>query len=125
MFTFDKRFCFLTIILFITEVLIAVFIKDSFVRPYFGDFLVVILCYCFVKTFLKCAVWKVALGVLLFSYFIETLQYFHIVNKLGLENNVLARTVIGIGFDWYDLVAYTLGVITVCIIERAFNSKSR
>jgi hypothetical protein len=118
MFTFDKKYFFLTIILFVIEVVIAVFARDSFVRPYVGDYLVVILIYCAVKTVLNAPVWKVALGVLLFSFLIETLQYFHIVNRLGLEHNTIARIVIGYGFEWVDILAYTLGIVTVLVFEN-------
>jgi hypothetical protein len=118
MFTFNKKYLILTIILFVIEVLIAVFVRDAFVRPYVGDYLVVILIYCAVRTVLKASVWKVAVGVLLFSFLIETLQYFHIVNRLGLENNIVARTVIGYGFEWVDFVAYTLGILTVLAFEN-------
>jgi hypothetical protein len=125
MFTFNKKYLILTIILFVIEVLIAVFVRDAFVRPYVGDYLVVILIYCAVRTVLKASVWKVAVGVLLFSFLIETLQYFHIVNRLGLENNVVARTVIGIGFEWMDCVAYTLGILTVFAFENMKLSKRK
>jgi len=53
----------------------------------------------------------------LFSYLIELLQYFQLVKRLGLEHNMLARTVIGYGFEWKDLLAYTLGVITLLVLE--------
>jgi hypothetical protein len=118
MFTFDKKYFFLAILLFVIEVVIALFARDSFVRPYVGDYLVVILIYCAVRTVLKSSVCKVAVGVLLFSFLIETLQYFHIVNRLGLENNIVARTVIGYGFEWVDFVAYTLGILTVLAFEN-------
>jgi hypothetical protein len=125
MFTFNNKYLILTIILFVIEVLIAVFVRDAFVRPYVGDYLVVILIYCAVRTVLKASVWKVAVGVLLFSFLIETLQYFHIVNRLGLENNVVARTVIGYGFEWADFVAYTLGILTVLAFENKKLSKRK
>ena len=118
MLTFDKKFFFLAVILFIIEILIALFVRDTFVRPYVGDYLVVILIYCAVRTILKAPVWKVALGVLLFSYVVETLQYFQIVNRLGLGNNIVVKTVIGYGFEWMDFVAYTLGIMTVLVLER-------
>jgi hypothetical protein len=117
MLTFDKKFFFLAVILFIIEVLIALFVRDAFVRPYAGDYLVVILIYCAVRTILQASVWKVAPGVLLFSYAVETLQYFQLVNRLGLENNIVAKTVIGYGFEWMDFVAYTLGILTVLALE--------
>jgi len=118
MLTFKKRYFLFALILFTTDVLIALFVHDSFIRPYFGDYLVVILVYCAVKTFLKSAPLKVATGVLLFFYTIEVLQYFRIVDRLGLSGNAIAKTVIGYGFEWWDILAYTLGIITVLILER-------
>lgn len=91
---------------------------DRFIRPYVGDYLVVFLIYCAVKTFFKASPIKVAIGVLLFSYTVEVLQYFNIVDRLGLAGNRLAKTVIGYGFEWLDLLAYTLGVITILLLER-------
>ena len=38
--------------LFIVETLIALFVRDAFIRPYMGDILVVILIYCFVRIFI-------------------------------------------------------------------------
>jgi metallo-beta-lactamase class B len=59
----------------------------------------------------------VAIGVLLFSYLVEMLQYFHFVERIGLARNKLARTIIGYGFEWFDILAYTLGVATILILE--------
>jgi hypothetical protein len=116
MLTFNKKFFFLTLLLFITEVLIALYVKDRFVRPYGGDYLVVILIYCFVRTFLNSPVLPTAVAVLLFAYLIETLQYFRLVDRLGLEHNVIAKTVIGYGFSWIDMLAYTLGIATILAV---------
>jgi len=124
MLTFDKKYFLLAVALFIIELLIALFVRDAFVRPYVGDYLVVILIYCAVRAIWKAPVVKVAIGVLLFSYLIEILQYFQLVNRLGLENSVVAKTVIGYGFDWQDLVAYTLGILTVLALERKSLSNS-
>ena len=125
MLIFDKKFFFLAVMLFGIEVLFALFVRDAFVRPYVGDYLAIILVYCSVRTVLKASLWKVAVGVLLFCYLLETLQYFHIVNRLGLQNNIVAKTIIGHGFDWVDMVAYTLGILTVLALEggNVFKSK--
>lgn len=119
MLRFNKKYFLFTIILFIIELLIALFVRDSFVRPYLGDYLVVFLIYCAVRTVLDAPVINVAIAVLLFAYLIEVLQYFQIVNKLGLQNNIVARTVIGYGFEWIDLIAYTLGILTILTLERS------
>lgn len=117
MFHFNKTYFLLFNLLFITEVLIALYVHDEFVRPYVGDVLVVILLYCFVKSFLNWPTGITVIAVLLFSYLIETLQYFNIVQVLGLGDSTLANTVIGNYFTWVDIVAYTLGALIVIVIE--------
>lgn len=121
MVTFNKKYFFWAISLFVVEVLIALFVHDKFVRPYVGDFLVVILMYCAVRTFIRASVVNVVVSVLLFAYAVEVLQYFHLVNKLGLEHNTLAKTVMGYGFEWKDLLAYTIGAFVVLVVEKQLN----
>jgi hypothetical protein len=122
-FSFSLPYFLLALAFFLVEVFIALKVKDSFVRPYLGDYLVVMLVYCSVKAFFNFNYLTTAIGVLLFSYLIETLQYFQFVKVLGLQNNKLASTVIGIGFEWRDLLAYTLGIVTIVLIERIRASK--
>lgn len=117
MLTFNKRYFALTILLFVVEVLIALFVRDRFVRPYVGDVLVVMLIYCFVKTFMNLPITSVAIFVLAFAFSIEFFQYIHIVEKLGLEKSALARTVIGTSFAWADIVAYIAGFVLIVITE--------
>ena len=121
MLTFNLKFFLFTLVLLAIEILIALYVRDSIIRPYGGDFLVVILLYCAVKTIVKASPLKVAIGVLLFAYLVEILQYFEIVNKLGLAENEFARTVIGYGFEWWDLLAYSLGIMTVLALEKQFK----
>ena len=117
-FKFSPFYAFSTLLLFITEVLIALFVHDQFIRPYIGDFLVVILIYCFVKSFLNTPVVPTALGVLVFAYTVELLQYFRIVEVLGLQHSRAARIIIGSSFEWQDILAYTLGVLAVVLVEK-------
>jgi hypothetical protein len=115
---FNRNYFLLTVLLFITEVCIALFVRDNFIRPYLGDVLVVILIYCFVKSFWTISVIKAAMAVLLFAFGVETLQYFAIIEKLGLQNNSLARTVIGTSFAWEDILAYIVGIVIVIVGEK-------
>ena len=117
MIKFDVKYFALTISLFIIELIIAIYVHDNFVRPYFGDVLVVILIYCFIKSFLKLKVITAALFVLLFAFTIEFLQYLNIVEKLGLQNSKIARTVIGTSFSWADILTYVMGIIVVISVE--------
>ncbi len=118
MLTFNKKYFFLAVFLFVIEVLIATFFKSGFMRHYVGDFLVVILIYCFIKIFLNIPVFAAAVGVLLFAYFIELLQYLEFVKWIGLGENRLANVVLGNYFEWADMVAYTLGMTTVILFEK-------
>ncbi len=124
LFQFHPKYFFLALLLFATEVFIAAYLHDAIIRPYGGDFLVVILIYCFVKSFLNTPIIATALAVLLFSYLIETLQYFHLVDLLGLEKSAIARIVIGTSFAWTDLLAYTLGILLVLIMEFSLKKQS-
>ena len=117
MFQFNRNYFILTILLFLTEIAIAMYVHDDFIRPYFGDFLVVILLYCFVKSFVKVSVLIAASLVLVFSFGIEIAQYFNMVEKLGLQHSKIARVVLGNSFAWMDLLAYVLGILTVIGIE--------
>jgi len=123
MLTFNKNYFGLAILIFVAEVLIAMFVHDNFVRPYMGDVLVVILIYCFLKSFLKLPVLVSAIAVLIFSFTIEFLQYLNIVEKLGLEKFKIARIVIGTSFAWADLLAYAAGIVVVLIAEKYLLKK--
>ncbi len=121
MLSFNKHYFLLTIIFLAIEIGIALYLHDAIIRPYVGDVLVVILIYCFVKSFLNVSVSKAAIGVLLFAFLIETLQYVAIVEKLRLQDNRLARTVIGTSFSWEDILAYIFGIASVVGVEKAFR----
>ena len=117
MLTFRPKYGLLTIIFFVIEVMIALYVHDSFVRPFVGDYLVVFLIYCFVCTFLQIHFMKAAIAVLLFSYLIETLQYFHFVQYMGLEKYRIIAVALGSSFAWYDMLSYTLGFLTILAVE--------
>ncbi|WP_421828179.1 DUF2809 domain-containing protein [Larkinella sp.] len=123
MLTFRPHYFIIAVLLFIIEVLIALFLHDEIIRPYVGDFVVVILIYCFLRAFLNIAVLPTALFVLLFSYTLEVLQYFNLVERLGLQKYKLARIVIGTSFEWIDLLAYTLGVLFIVYLEKTKTAR--
>lgn len=120
-FNFNKNYFYLTITLFLTEVLIALFVKDTLIRPFLGDVLVVILIYCFLRIFLKINYWKTAIGVLLFAFMIEILQYFDYVKLLGLENNRLFSVIMGRTFEILDFAAYFAGFLLIISAEKFYE----
>jgi hypothetical protein len=123
MLTFRKHYFLITVLLFVTEVLIATFLHDRIIRPNFGDFLVVILIYCFLRSFFKVSIIKAAIATLVFAYLIECMQYLNLIQKLGLQNSKMANLILGNLFQWIDLLAYTLGIVLVLLIERMESPK--
>ena len=97
--TFNKHYLLLAILLFAIEVLIAIYAYDAIIRPYFGDFLVVILIYWFVKTCFNSPVLATGVVVLLFYYIIQALQYFAAGKIVGFTKQYPRRTIIGTSFE--------------------------
>lgn len=116
-FTFSPFYFIWFLLLFGVEIFIGFFIEGNWIRAYFGDFLVVILLYCLVKSFLNTKISTILFWVLMFSYLVETLQYFRFVELINLQHIPLANTLIGTSFSWLDMLMYTLGVCFVAIIE--------
>lgn len=102
------------VILLAVEILIALFVHDSFVRPYLGDTLVVILLWCIVRTVIPDKYVWLSGAVFLFAVLVEISQIFPLCDVLGIENRLL-RTLMGTSFAWWDIVAYLAG----CLITGA------
>ncbi len=97
-----------TLLLFLLEVFIATALKHyTFIRANFGDFLVVILIYCFMKIWYPFEAKKLALGVFIFAVMIEISQYFHLANILHLHG--IGRIILGTNFSFQDIAMYALG----------------
>jgi DNA integrity scanning protein DisA with diadenylate cyclase activity len=98
---------------------------DAFVRPYFGDLLVVILIYCAIKTFINSPPVKTAFAVFIFACFIEVSQYFHLVQLLGWGRSSAATTVLGTFFSFVDIVMYALGTLVIIGTEAHFKKSAQ
>jgi hypothetical protein len=125
MFTFNTKYLILTTILFLIELAIALFVKDTLIRPFVGDVLVVMLIYCFLRIFLCFEYWKIALGVLLFAFVIEILQYFDYVKILGLENNRILSVALGRTFEWTDFAAYVTGFLFIILSKNILQKPAQ
>jgi hypothetical protein len=113
----NSKYILLTLLLLIIEITIAVFVHDQFIRPFFGDFLAIILVYCGLRIF-KQNILKTALISLLIAYFIEILQYFKFIEITGLIKFKMLAVVIGNSFSWLDMLAYSLGFVFIVLIEN-------
>jgi len=105
----SSRYLWAFLILFVVIVLIAVFVPGGFIRWHFGDILIVILIYCFIKSFIRNRLKWLPVYIFVFAVLVEILQYFNLVGLLGLEDFEIARIVIGTTFDVWDIVMYFVG----------------
>lgn len=117
-FRFDPKSFIIFLIIFVIEVIIALYVRDSIIRPYGGDVLVVMLIYYFLKSFVGLKPLYLAIAVLLFAYAVEVGQYFNLVEVLGMQDNKVMCIVIGSSFSWGDMLAYTIGAVLCVIIDK-------
>ena len=106
------------LILLIWIVLIALYVPSGFVRDHFGDILIVILIYCFIKAFVKNQMKWLIPGIFVFAVLVEIGQYFNLVERLGVYDIAILRIAIGTTFDWWDIVMYFTGCILIYSFEK-------
>ena len=111
------------LVLFAIEVIIALWVRDRFIRPFVGDVLVVMLIFFFLKSFLTLSPRILVAITLVFAWSVEIAQYFNLVSWLGLERVKVAQIVLGSTFDWLDLLAYSLGAAIVAIAHPNRSNK--
>ena len=107
----------ITLVLLVTEVLIALFVHDNFIRPYIGDVLVVIVLYTCVRIVIPEKGRLLPLYIFLFAALVEGLQYFRIVEVLGLQDNRFFSVLMGTVFDWKDILCYGMGCVLLGLYE--------
>lgn len=114
-FLWQPVYLYSTLGIFLIELCLALFVRDSFFRPFVGDILAVILLYCFFKIGISADDRMLALGVWTFACLLEVGQYFQILNWLGWQDQQLLRIVLGSTFDGLDILAYSLGCLTILV----------
>lgn len=106
-----------TLVIFLVEFLIARYVHDSFIRPYVGDVLVVILLYTFVRIFVPEKWPFLSLFIFFFAACVELLQLVNIVELLGLESNRYLKIIVGSVFDVSDILCYGVGCVLMGVHE--------
>jgi hypothetical protein len=118
------RYALAALAVFLVEVVIAVFWRDGFVRPYLGDVLAVVLLYLALRALTPLSPISAATAALAVAVLIELAQLFHVLDAVGLGRNALARTVLGGVFDVADLACYAIGGLAVLSLDRAWIRRS-
>lgn len=110
-----------TVFLLFVEVIIALYVHDKWIRPYVGDILVVIVIYTFIRVWVPRGWRLLPLYVFLFAVLVEVLQFFRIVEILGVSNNRFLAVLIGGTFDWMDIICYGVGCGMLVVYEKLIN----
>lgn len=118
-----KRLVYLLIfiLLLAVEIFIALFVHDRFVRPYIGDLLVVIVLYFLIRIFLPEGCRWLPVIIFLFATGVEILQYFRLVERLGLSDSRLMRVILGSVYDFRDILCYGAGCMLLQIGQWSYS----
>lgn len=110
------RYAGVFLLLLFSEIFIALFIRDRFIRPYVGDILVVLLIYFAVRTVFPTGLKLLPLYVCLFACAVEGLQYLNFAEMIGMNHGVIG-TILGATFDWADIGCYAAGGLGLGIYQ--------
>lgn len=116
---FNKNYLVLAHSLFLVELAIAFIIKTGFIRYTFGDYLCVILLYAIIRGCTNLKIWASSFIVLLIAYTVEFLQLTPFLTYFNLEDSFTAKLIFGSTFHTTDLLAYTLGILTILVVESS------
>ena len=104
-------------------VFIALFVRDTFIRPILRDVLVVVWLYYLLASFLPLRTRTLILMTLSIAFSVEFAQYIRVPKLLGIESGSVIGTILGATFDWLDLIAYITGAVLCVVIEWVLNRR--
>ena len=102
--------------LFVIEVLIALYVRDAFIRPFGGDILVTVLLCCLLRALFVRRIPFLPLWVLLFAFAVEFAQALGIASLIP-EGWTVLRIAVGSSFSVWDLVCYAVGCAAFAAAE--------
>lgn len=118
---FNSTYLKLALLFFIIEIIIAQ--TTGFVRHTIGDYIVVMLLYTLLRSFIKTSTNTMCIITIFIAYAVETLQLTNFLEFFNLKNSYTANIIFGNTFSITDLVAYTLGVATILYTEFLIKNR--
>ena len=112
-----KKYSTIFILLFVTEIAIAVFHFHQWIRYYLGDLLIIPLLYCFIRMVTKFSIKATVILVMFIAFASEISQYYKLNEHLNITNKWLLL-LIGNSFSIIDIYAYILGLIPIYLIKK-------
>lgn len=117
----NKKYLLITFIILLIEIFIAIFVKDSIIRPYVGDMLVIILIYTFIRIFISRPMKLLPLYIFIFAVIVEISQYFNFIEMMNLQDNRIISIIAGSTFDIKDIICYLVGTIIIFLLQEIFK----
>lgn len=105
------------------EVLIALFVRDNFIRPYVGDMLVTVVICLLLRAVMPIKARLLPLFVFILAALVEIGQYFDFVALLGLSDNRFFSVLLGRTFSLADIICYGAGCIIFFLCEEITKRK--
>ncbi|WP_406843049.1 DUF2809 domain-containing protein [Flavobacterium soyae] len=107
-------------LIFLCTILLGILSRKIFFIPlWIGDSLYAVMIYFLVRIFFPTRkAFIIALFSLLLCYCIEFLQLYEAEWIVELRKTLFGRYVLGQGFLWSDILAYTFGIIFIFLIEK-------
>lgn len=106
----------------IIEILIALFVHDSFVRPYLGDVLAVVCVYFAARCVFLKKPWFLSVFVTAFAFAVEFIQLTPLSEIFG--SGSVFSVIVGGTFDIKDLLCYLLGGAACLLLDLKIISKA-
>lgn len=118
-----KRIIYLILfsIIFIIECLIAIFLKQGFIRENVGDILVVPCIYTLLRVVFPQKIKYLALYVLILAIIVEILQLLNITKILS-NNNKILSIALGGTFDVKDIICYIIGFVLIIVVSKVMKN---
>lgn len=115
------RFCgakaLASLLILVGLIYIALYVRDTLIRPVLGDVLVVIWLYFLLSSVLRLRARTLIFITLSIAFSVELAQYLKLPKLLGIEPGTALSTILGATFDWLDLIAYITGAVICLVIE--------
>mgnify|MGYP004444006655 CR=1 FL=1 len=117
-----KRIIYLILfsIILTSECLIAIFLKQGFIRENVGDILVVPCIYTLLRILFTQKIKYLALYVLMFAVIVEMLQLMNITTMLSNNNRILSIA-FGGTFDIKDIICYIIGFVSIIVVSKGMK----
>ena len=120
MFRSSRPHFLVALLILVIEILIALFVRDAYIRPHGGDLLVMGLMYFALRSVLNARPALILLATLVFAFGVEFLQASGLLHHLGWSNDPLAVILLGNTFQWMDLLMYLLGGALAWAVDQRF-----